>query len=131
MKRYYISPIIITEDEDGHTVIKVKAAGYPKAGYVTDIPSDPTTGLPLFNWALVQISGTQAQHQAILADTDIYPVPHNDNPDDLITLSVSFRKVLNDRAISNSSRMTLRQLTTAVGKKVNQNFDFERFFVSE
>ena len=131
MKRYYISPIDITQDEDGNNLIRVLIAKYPKQGYITEIPSSPTTGLPLFDWAIVLVTGTPDQHQAILADPLIEPIPHNDNPDDEITLPAAFKTKLTAKGVNLSSKESMRTMCVKIGKKLNANFNFERFSVSE
>ena len=70
MKRYYLSPIVgVGTEADPY---RPKIADYG-VGWVGVIPSDPTTGKPLFSFALVLVEALN--HAAILADTTIDALP--------------------------------------------------------
>lgn len=43
-------------------------------GWVTDIPSNPSTGAPLKNWCVVAVEAGKAAHDFLAARTDIWPV---------------------------------------------------------
>jgi hypothetical protein len=133
MKRYYVSPIIVSQDEDGNTEVKAYAAKFPKTGMVVDIPSDSTTGLPLDTVCIVCITGTPSQHQAILQDSLMDPiVPHNDNFDQEISVDEATRiKFSTKVGITVKDKESVRTIVEKVGKKKNSNFNFERFFISE
>lgn len=70
MKRYYISTII--GDGSEFDPFRPKIADYG-VSWVGVIPSDPTTGQPLFPWTLVLVEAIS--HASLLADRDITPLP--------------------------------------------------------
>lgn len=70
MRRYYISTII--GDGSEFDSFRPKIADYG-VSWVGIIPSDPTTGQPLFPWTLVLVEAIN--HAAILADKAIDALP--------------------------------------------------------
>lgn len=130
MKRYYITPVTAGTDIDGNPTNDAKINQYP-GNKVLNIPTGPD-GLALQNWAIVEVAGTPQQHQAILSDPDIMPVPHNDNPDQSLNpVATAFRNYMSARGVSINSNDSIREIVSKSGQKNNANFNFERFSISE
>lgn len=70
MKRYYLCPIILVTDADGNESYQSSVA-FTKTGggRNTNIPIDPVTGIPLFNYCVVVAYGDEALVNALESES--------------------------------------------------------------
>ena len=132
-KRYYISPIVGTGDEFDPFRPKVADYGVPWAG---SIPSDPKTGHPTSEWALVVVNAKN--HSALLADGAIDALP--DFPLDgkvssvhTVTKNAMINK-MKKRGIKTSfiaGTDGYREVIRGVGRLLDEQFDENNFDVAE
>lgn len=132
MKRYYLSPIIGTGAEDDP--FRPKIADYG-VRWVGSIPSDPTTGRPLFTFALALVAA--ANHASILADQAIDALPDFplDGKVSAINTGTKNRMVAALQArgiytafIGNSDGY--RDVIRGIGKALDPDFDENHFDVA-
>ncbi len=129
-RRYYVCPVVTELQADGSTYVYAKVAHYVGQikGYVAHIPSDPSTGLPLRNWALVCVEADD--HSLLLADAAFEALPWKDALDDALTLPQAAKDKLAARGIDLSGITTMRQLVRAIGQRLHASFDERAFGVS-
>lgn len=135
MKRYYLSKII-GDGKSPETAFKPKIGLIPGLNYVSEIKTDPATGVPVEQYALCMAAAKN--HSAILSDTDNRALP--DVPLDVkmnaINAATKSKFVSDlaffgiDSAFVNSSD-GFRDSVRHLGKLLNTNFDENNFDVSE
>lgn len=132
MKRYYLSPIIGDGSESDS--FRPKIADYG-VSWVGVIPSDPVTGRPLHEFALVLVEAVN--HAAILADTTIDALPDFplDGKVSAINTATKNRMIstLERRGIDTSfvsNADGYRDMIRGIGKGLDLNFDENHFDVT-
>jgi hypothetical protein len=130
---YYITPIITGTNAMGRTQYSTAMANY-NVSYATIIPSNSTTGAPLFTWALVIVSAG-ANTTAVDADATIDKLPITSLDQTIGSLTPQQRKAFQDLGTKYSvpavsgltNQSTCRDALNAFGKALDPNFDSTTF----
>lgn len=142
MKRYYVSDVI----GDGSfnnpyraaasAVAQAQTAAGNTSNSVAIVPTDPTTGKPLFTWALCLVASRN--HQPFLADTRLNAMPDvtldtKVNAVATATLNAA-QAALQGRSISTSfisNSSGYRDFINGIGQQLQSVFSVDSFDVSD
>lgn len=131
-KKYYISPIV--GDGSEMNPYRAKISDYGKS-WTGTIPSDPVTGIPLFDWALCIVSSVD--HGLIVADRTIDRLPEVSLDIKVSAIGPAAKSRL-DTAISArgidsqvaSPSNSYRDVINGIGRHLSPGFDVDSFDVN-
>lgn len=131
MRRYYICPVKTYDQLDGETgdVLRTIQAAkvweyLPGFSYVAHIPTDPLTGTPLFNWAIVCVEAKN--NSKFRQDLEFSEVPHSENSDEVKPVPLNFKAKALLKGVDLDSNESLKSICNKIGKKLSPRYDFEK-----